>query len=77
MFTANANSYFDTTARKDYQSSLAPLGTPTSFVQRASGKRGGMQMHAYRLTFPHTQLNITTYTTTEGKLEQYIVAPGG
>lgn len=77
VFTADANSYFDATARKDYQSSLVSLGAPTSFVQRASGKRGGMLMHAYRATFPHTQLNITTYTTPDGKLEQYIVAPSG
>lgn len=77
LFTANANSYFDATARKDYQSSLAPLGPPTSFVQRVSGKRGGMQLHAYRATFPHTRLNITTFTTPDGKLEQYIVAPDG
>lgn len=77
LFTANANSYFDATARKDYQSSLAPLGTPTSFTQRASGKRGGMLMHAFSAIFPHTQLNITTYAMPDGKLEQYIVAPGG
>jgi CubicO group peptidase (beta-lactamase class C family) len=77
LFTASANSYFDATARRDYQSSLAPLGTPTSFVQRASGKRGGMLMHAYHATFPHTQLNITTYAMPDGKLEQYIVAPSG
>jgi CubicO group peptidase (beta-lactamase class C family) len=77
LFTANANSYFDATARKDYQLSLAPLGTPSSFVQHASGKRGGMLMHAYRATFAHTQLSITTYAMPDGKLEQYIVAPGG
>ncbi|MHB1058849.1 MAG: serine hydrolase domain-containing protein [Rhodanobacter sp.] len=77
LFTADANSYFSAAARKDYQSSLAPLGTPTGFVQRASGKRGGMLMRAYRASFPHTQLDIATYMTPDGRLEQYIVSPAG
>jgi hypothetical protein len=77
LFTDDANSYFDATARKDYQSSLAPLGTPDSFVQRAAHERGGMLIRNYRASFPHTQLNITTNATPDGKLEQYIVSPAG
>ena len=77
LFTANANSYFDATALHDYQASLAPLGKPESFTIRAARKRGGMQMRGYTLTFPKTRLAITTYVQPDGKLEQYIVAPGG
>lgn len=77
LFTDDANSYFDATARKDYQSSLAPLGTPDSFVQRAAHERGGMLIRNYRASFPHIQLNITTNATPDGKLEQYIVSPAG
>jgi hypothetical protein len=36
-----------------------------------------MQMRGYTVTFPKTRLSITTYTTPDGKLEQYIVAPSG
>lgn len=74
LFTANANSYFDSTALHDYQTSLAPLGKPESFTIRAARKRGGMQMRGYTLTFPKTKLSITTYVQPDGKLEQYIVA---
>ncbi|MGH8182711.1 MAG: serine hydrolase domain-containing protein [Rhodanobacteraceae bacterium] len=74
LFTADANSYFDATALHDYQSSLAPLGKPTSFTIRAARKRGGMQMRGYTLTFPKAKLDITAYTLPDGKLEQYIVS---
>jgi hypothetical protein len=74
LFTANANSYFDSTALRDYQTSLAPLGKPESFTIRAARRRGGMQMRGYTLTFPKTKLSITTYVRPDGKLEQYIVA---
>lgn len=74
LFTADANSYFDATALHDYQSSLAPLGKPQSFTLRAARKRGGMQMRGYTVTFPKTKLSITTYTLSDGKLEQYIVS---
>ena len=74
LFTANANSYFDSTALHDYRTSLAPLGKPESFAIRAARKRGGMQMRGYTLTFPKTKLSITTYVQPDGKLEQYIVA---
>ena len=74
LFTANANSYFDSTALHDYQTSLAPLGKPESFAIRAARKRGGMQMRGYTLTFPKIKLSITTYVRPDGKLEQYIVA---
>ncbi|HXE65970.1 MAG TPA: serine hydrolase domain-containing protein [Rhodanobacteraceae bacterium] len=73
-FSADANSYFDVTALRDYQTSLAPLGKPQSFTIRAARKRGGMQMRGYTVTFPKTKLSITTYTLPDGKLEQYIVA---
>lgn len=75
LFSANGNSYFDATALKDYQSSLAPLGKPTAFTMRATRLRGGMQMRAYTVEFSKTKLSVSTYTLPDGKLEQYIVAP--
>jgi CubicO group peptidase (beta-lactamase class C family) len=74
LFSPNANSYFDATALHDYRTSLAPLGTPSSFTIRNARQRGGMQMRGYRVTFPRTKLSITTYTLPNGKLEQFIVA---
>ncbi|MGH8114459.1 MAG: serine hydrolase domain-containing protein [Rhodanobacteraceae bacterium] len=74
QFTADANSYFDATALRDYQTSLAPLGKPTTFTIRSARKRGGMQMRGYSVSFPKVKLDITTYTLPDGKLEQYIVS---
>ncbi len=77
LFTANCNSYFDATARKDYRQSLAPLGTPTSFEQKAWRKRGGMTMRRYEIDFPKRKLELVTYTMPDGKLEQFIVSASG
>lgn len=76
LFTADANSYFDATALRDYQGSLASLGKPVSFTIRAARKRGGMQMRGYTVKFSRTTLAITTYLLPDGKIEQYIVAAG-
>lgn len=74
LFTADANSYFDATALRDYQTSLAALGRPRSFEILAAHQRGGMQMRAYTATFPKMKLDIVTYALPDGKLEQYIVS---
>jgi CubicO group peptidase (beta-lactamase class C family) len=52
LFTANANSYFTDQALRDFAASLAPLGTPTSFVQVHEEGRGGMIERSYQVTFP-------------------------
>jgi len=74
LFTANCNSYFDAAAREDYRKSLAPLGAPKSFEQKASRQRGGMTMRRYEIDFPGRKLALVTYATPVGKLEQYIVS---
>ncbi|MGH8146242.1 MAG: serine hydrolase domain-containing protein [Rhodanobacteraceae bacterium] len=74
LFSADANSYFDTTALHDYRASLAPLGKPTSFTIRSAHQRGGMQGRSYLVTFANKKLSITTYALPDGKLEQYIVS---
>jgi hypothetical protein len=77
LFTSNANAYFSDIALKDFASSLSPLGTPTGFVQTSQSKRGGMTLRVYRATFPGRTLRVWTYETSDGKLEQYQVAPQG
>jgi D-alanyl-D-alanine carboxypeptidase len=77
LFTSNANAYFSNQALKDFQSSLGPLGTPTSFVQTRKSERGGMVYRSYRVTFPNQTLRVWTYEMPDGKLEQYQVAPQG
>jgi D-alanyl-D-alanine carboxypeptidase len=77
LFTPWCNAYFSEQALRDFQSSLAPLGKPSSIMQVADQLRGGMTFRAFRLEFPNSteRLTITTYTMPDGKLEQYLVMP--
>src|SRR5712672_101589 len=77
LFTSNANFYFSDQALKDFQSSLAPLGAPTGFVQTRQSLRGGMTGRSYRVTFPNRVIRVWTFEMPDGKLEQYQVAPIG
>jgi CubicO group peptidase (beta-lactamase class C family) len=77
LFTSNANFYFSDQALKDFQSSLAPLGAPTGFVQTRTALRGGMTYRSYRVSFPNRAIRVWTYEMPDGKLEQYQVAPVG
>jgi D-alanyl-D-alanine carboxypeptidase len=77
LFTDDANAYFSTQAILDFTSSLAPLGAPTEFVQISQTSRGGMVERVYRARFATRTLRIWTYEMTDGKLEQYQVAPMG
>ncbi len=74
LFTPNANAYFSTQALSDFAASLAPLGTPTSFVQTGQSLRGGMVERSYRVTFPERTIRVWTFELPDGKLEQLQVA---
>ena len=77
LFTPWCNAYFSEQALGDFQSSLAPLGKPSSVRQVMQELRGGMTFRAFRVEFPNSsrRLTITTYTEPDGKLEQYLVLP--
>jgi D-alanyl-D-alanine carboxypeptidase len=77
LFTPWCNAYFTEQAIGDFQSSLAPLGKPSSVRQVADELRGGMTFRVFRVQFANSgrQLTITTYTEPDGKLEQYLVEP--
>jgi hypothetical protein len=76
LFTKNCNAYFDAQALGDYESSLKSLGTPIEFRQTAKESRGGMTFRAYDVVFATTHVVLTTYQMPDGKIEQFIVAPG-
>lgn len=76
LFTANANFYFDQTALDDYASSLGRLGAITTFEQQSSSLRGGMRYRGFAIRFADgTKANLSTYWTTDGKIEQFLVEP--
>lgn len=78
LFTPWCNAYFSEQALGDFQTSLAPLGKPSSVTQAMEELRGGMTFRVFRVEFPNSgqHLQITTYTMPDGKLEQYLVLPG-
>jgi D-alanyl-D-alanine carboxypeptidase len=77
LLTDDASAYFSAQALTDFQSTLAPLGTPTSFVQTAQHERGGMLERIYRVSFNGRALRVWTYEMPDGKIEQYQLSPTG
>jgi D-alanyl-D-alanine carboxypeptidase len=78
LFTSNGNFYFDATALGDYASSLGPLGAITTLRQTGTSLRGGMTFRAFAVEFANgTKATITTFTTSDGKLEQFLVDAAG
>ena len=78
LFTADANFYFNDTALADFKSSLGPLGAIKSLRANGASFRGGMTFKGFSVEFNDgTQVTISTYTTPDGKIEQFLVdAPG-
>ena len=78
LFTANCNFYFDQTSLDDHTKSLGPLGAVTALTQTGTSLRGGMTFRSFDVTFGNgTKVRLTTYTTGDGKLEQFLIAPIG
>ena len=75
LLTDNASFYFSPQALKDFQSSLGPLGEPTSVTQEGQSLRGGMTFRSFRAAYSKETFRITTFTMPDGKLEQFLVAP--
>jgi len=76
LFTANCNFYFDQTSLDDHTRSLGPLGPVQTVSQTSSTLRGGMTFRAFDVAFTKgPRLRLTTYTTTDGRLEQFLIAP--
>jgi CubicO group peptidase (beta-lactamase class C family) len=74
LFTANCNFYFDATAIGDFQTSLGPLGSVQTVTQTGTNLRGGMTFRAFDIAFASgTKVRLTTYTTADGKLEQFLI----
>jgi CubicO group peptidase (beta-lactamase class C family) len=77
LFTQLTNDYFTQEALDDYAQSLGPLGAPTQFAEEDSELRGGMTFHVYKAEFAGGKsVSVTTYIEPDGKIEQYLVAPG-
>ena len=78
LFTPNCNFYFDETSLDDHAKSLGPLGAVQSVTQASTALRGGMTFRSFDVSFANgTKVRLTTYTTNDGRLEQFLIAPVG
>jgi CubicO group peptidase (beta-lactamase class C family) len=74
LFTDNGNFYFNKIALGDFRTSLMPLGAITSLRQTRTSLRGGMTFRAFEAEFSRgAKVSISTFTTSDGKLEQFLV----
>jgi CubicO group peptidase (beta-lactamase class C family) len=75
--TANCNFYFSQPALDDYRQSLAGLGEIKTVRQTSTSLRGGMTFRAFDVEFASgTKVTLSTFTTPDGKLEQFLVDAG-
>jgi len=76
LFTANGNFYFDAEALADYKSSLGGLGAIKTFSQSSTSLRGGMRYRGFAIEFANgTKASLSSYWTSDGKIEQFLVEP--
>lgn len=77
QFTAAGNHYFTAQALADYQSSLAALGEPKSFVRTSASLRGGFTAERYTADYGARKLTIVLRAEPgpNGRIEQFTVYP--
>jgi CubicO group peptidase (beta-lactamase class C family) len=74
LFSENANAYFNDQALADFASSLGPLGPPVDVTQTGHSLRGGMVFRGFRIRCGQRVVSLSTFTLSDGRLEQYQIA---
>jgi CubicO group peptidase (beta-lactamase class C family) len=73
LLNPDADAYFTPQVLSDAAASLKPLGAPESFRQTSVELRGGMTYHHFQVGFKGKSLHLSTFTTVDGKLAQYLI----
>jgi hypothetical protein len=73
LLNPDADAYFTPQVLQDAATSLTPLGAPESFKQTSVELRGGMQYRHFQIGFKGKSLHLSTFTTVDGKLAQYLI----
>lgn len=73
LLTSDADAYFTAQVLSDAAESLNPLGTPENFRQLSVELRGGMTYRHFEIRFKEKALHLSTFTTPDGKLAQYLI----
>ena len=73
LLNSDASAYFTAQVLQDAADSLKPLGAPESFRQTSVELRGGMTYRHFEIGFKGRSLRLSTFTTVDGKLAQYLI----
>jgi len=73
LLTSDADAYFTQQVLSDAETSLNPLGAPDSFRQISVELRGGMTYRHFEIRSKGKALHLSTFTTPDGKLAQYLI----
>jgi D-alanyl-D-alanine carboxypeptidase len=73
LLNPDADAYFTPQVLSDAAASLGPLGAPASFKQTSVELRGGMTYRHFQIGFKDKSLHLSTFTTADGKLAQYLI----
>jgi D-alanyl-D-alanine carboxypeptidase len=77
LLSSDAQAYFTPQTVKDFEASLKPLGTPTSFNETRSAERGGMTIRVYQVKTKSKTVVISTFVDPAGKFAQFLIYPTG
>jgi D-alanyl-D-alanine carboxypeptidase len=75
LLTSDGNFYFSKQAIGDFASSLKPLGEIKSVTLSSKELRGGMTFRVFQVAFATKNVQLTTYTMPDGRIEQFLVGP--
>ena len=73
LLTADCAFYFSDETVGDFATSLKPLGPVVEVKQTREALRGGMTFRMFAVSFRDKNVNVTTYSMPDGKLEQFLV----
>ena len=73
LLNPDCDAYFTPRVLSDAAASLQPLGAPESFRQTSVSLRGGMTYRHFQIGFKGKSLHLSTFTTVDGKLAQYLI----
>jgi len=74
LFTKDTNFYFDAGTLADFRDSLRKLGSLQEATLLEEAPDAGMTFRVYRVRFAGGAVRLSTYTMSDGRLEQFLVS---
>jgi D-alanyl-D-alanine carboxypeptidase len=73
LLSSDADAFFTPQVLADAEASLKPLGSPEAIHQKSVELRGGMTYRHFEIRCKGKALDLSTFTTQDGKLAQYLI----